>query len=427
MDSTNPTQAAREGQPASADPWDRRGFLKRSALAAMSAALGLEVAFARRMPPGYLPLAFDLPGAAFNIREKHPGMLVLNDKPWNVETPAHLLDDAVTPVEKMFVRNNGLLPEVVDAARWTLTVEGESAKTRRVYTLPELKSGFRHHTYQLTLECGGDGRYGFNPPAAGNQWKEGAVSCAEWTGVRLKDVLQSVGTKPDAVYIGYYGRDRHLSGDPKQVTISRGVPMAKALEDETLLAWAVNGQDIPLIHGYPLRLAIGGWPASVSGKWLDRIVVRNKVHDGAKMDGNDYRVPIHPVEPGSKVPDDQMRIIESMPVRSVLTYPRSGATIRPGKALTVRGHAWAGDLAVAHLHVSIDYGATWQPAALRPPRNRLAWQHWSATLRFPTRGYYEVWARATDSRGVAQPMVIPAWNPGGYLNNAWHRIAVKVA
>jgi DMSO/TMAO reductase YedYZ molybdopterin-dependent catalytic subunit len=185
----------------------------------------------------------------------------------------------------MFVRNNGNPPENIDIKSWTLTIEGESAKTKKTFTLEQLKKQFKQYTYQIQLECGGNGRSGFVPQASGNQWSEGAINCAEWTGVRLKDVLNSVGIKDDAVYIGYFGKDTHLSGDPKKVTISRGVPIKKALEDESLLAWAVNGQEIPLMHGYPLRLILGGWPASVSGKWLEKIVVRNKVHDGEKWMG----------------------------------------------------------------------------------------------------------------------------------------------
>jgi DMSO/TMAO reductase YedYZ molybdopterin-dependent catalytic subunit len=279
----------------------------------------------------------------------------------------------------------------------------------------------------LVLECGGNGRAGYYPPASGNQWQEGAVSCAEWTGVRLKDVLHDVGLKSNAVYIGYYGRDTHLGGDPNKVVISRGVPMAKSLEDETLLAWAVNGKAIPAVHGHPLRLVVGGWPASVSGKWLYKISVRDKIHDGPKMEGDSYRMPKNPVEPGTSVRDEDFKIIESMPVRSVITYPKSGAMFELSKRLEVRGHAWAGDLSVRKIQVSIDFGATWQTCELNPPKNRLAWQHWSTGIRFPSKGYYEIWAMATDSKGVSQPMVIPGWNPKGYLNNACHRIAVKAS
>jgi DMSO/TMAO reductase YedYZ molybdopterin-dependent catalytic subunit len=276
------------------------------------------------------------------------------------------------------------------------------------------------------LECAGNGRAGYYPKTAGNQWTDGAVSCAEWTGVRLKDILADVGLKSDAVYIGYYGSDLHLSQDPKKEVISRGAPMHKALEDETLVAWAMNGKDIPVVHGAPLRLVVGGWPASVSGKWLHTISVRNKVHDGAKMTGKSYRVPIDPVEPGVDPPEDRFRIIESMPVKSLITFPRTGTLLKPGETVALRGHAWAGDRAVRSVEVSMDFGATWQAAKLEAPSNRLAWQHWTAEVKPPRPGYYELWARATDEAGVSQPMVMPQWNPEGYCNNACHRIAVKV-
>ena len=160
------------------------------------------------------------------------------------------------------------------------------------------------------------------------------------------------------------------------------------------------------------------------GKYL---FVRNQVHDGPKMTGSSYRVPCEPVAPGSEVPDEKMCIIESMPVKSLITFPKSGIEHGLDEKLSLRGHAWAGDLSVRAVHVSIDFGATWQKAKLERPVNRLAWQHWQAGVEFPEPGYYEVWARATDSEGRAQPMVLPGWNPKGYLNNACHRIAVQVA
>ncbi|MGR3811568.1 sulfite oxidase [Jiulongibacter sp. NS-SX5] len=404
--------------------WNRRGFLKKSALSAMAAALGTEIVFAKHLPKGLKPVVFQnteeiLPG-------KHPDLVILNDRPWNVETPPHLLNDLITPGDKMFIRNNGLLPENVNPKSWTLTIEGESAKQSKTYTLKELKEKFEHHTYQLTLECGGNGRAGYYPPASGNQWTEGAVSCGQWTGVRLKDVLNDVGVKSDAIYIGYYGKDEHVSGDPDKDPISRGVPIAKAMEDESLIAWSLNGEEIPRMNGYPLRLVFGGWPASCSGKWLEKIVIRNIVHDGAKMTGTSYRVPKTPVEPGTKVPESDFEIIESMPVKSLITFPKSGAMISKGNSLNVNGHAWAGDLEVAAMELSIDFGATWQRVKLDKPANRLAWQHWSGEVTFPKPGYYEVWAKATDVNGKSQPMVIPGWNPKGYLNNSCHRIAIKV-
>ncbi|MDW7690279.1 sulfite oxidase [Flammeovirgaceae bacterium SG7u.111] len=392
----------------------------------MGSVLGAKVAYADLMPAGLIPAALAQTDEPFKLIGKHEGLTILNDRPWNVETPPHLLDDKKTPGDKLFIRNNGVVPKKPDPETWTLTIEGESAKQKKTYTFKELKEKFEHHTFQLTIECGGNGRSEFNPPAKGNQWTTGAVGCPEWTGVKLKDVLMDVGIKEDAVYIGYYGKDTHLSGDPKKVTISRGVPIEKALEEESLIAWALNGEDLPLMNGYPLRLVMGGWPASVSGKWLERIVIRNKEHDGTKMTGMSYRVPCKSVAPGTEVPEDEMCIIESMPVKSLITYPKSGAVIKPERVLEVRGHAWAGDFEVSGMEVSIDFGATWQKCSLEKPVNRLAWQHWEAKIKFPAKGYYEVWAKATDSQGKSQPMVVPGWNPRGYLNNACHRIAVKV-
>ena len=403
----------------------RRNFIRKSSIGAFSALLGVDMVYKELMPKGYLPLALQETDP-FKLFQKDPEMVVLNDKPWNIEAKAHLLNDFVTPNKAMFIRNNGIIPEHIDSTTWTLTVDGESVKTSKEYSLHDLKTKFKSYTYQLTLECGGNGRSEFYPPAKGNQWTVGAVSCANWTGVRLKDVLQDVGIKEDAVYIGYHGADIHLSRNPNKNPISRGAPIAKALQDETLLAFAMNGKPIPLVHGYPLRLVAGGWPASVSGKWLKGISVRNKVHDGEKMGGSAYRVPCETVAPGEKVADENMCIIESMPVKSLITYPKTGAVLKDGNVLTIKGHAWAGELEVAKLEYSIDFGNSWKKAALKKPVNRLAWQHFDARVSFPKKGYYEVWARATDTNGDKQPMLLPGWNPKGYLNNACHRIAVKV-
>lgn len=403
----------------------RRSFVKKATLSSFATLIGTEIIFGSNLLDGYVPLALQEPDP-FKLFAKNKEMVVLNDKPWNIEAQAHLLDDKVTPNSCMFIRNNGLLPDDIDAKNWVLTIDGESVFKEKTYTLSELKSKFKQYTYQLTIECGGNGRSEFNPPAKGNQWTIGAVHCASWTGVRLRDVLEDVGLKNNAVYIGYHATDIHLSRDPKKEPISRGCPMTKALQDETLLAFKMNDEDIPLVHGYPLRLVAGGWPASVSGKWINRISIRNKVHDGTKMTGDAYRVPCKPVAPGEKVKDEDMCIIESMPVKSLITYPKSGAIISQRKELEIRGHAWSGELEVAKMEYSIDFGSTWKTCSIEKPKNRLAWQHFTASVNFPSVGYYEVWARATNTEGIAQPMLLPGWNPKGYLNNACHRIAVKV-
>ncbi len=173
-------------------------------------------------------------------------------------------------------------------------------------------------------------------------------------------------------------------------------------------------------------MIIPGWPGSVSHKWLTRIQLRDVVHDGPKMTGKAYRLPEYPVESGEKVPKDKFKFIESMPVKSLITSPQTGAEISAANpVLEVQGHAWAGDDMVQNLEVSIDFGATWIKADLDSPRNKYAWQDWRAKIKFPMKGYYEVWARATDDNGKQQPFAL-AWNPKGYLNNTMHRISVRV-
>jgi DMSO/TMAO reductase YedYZ molybdopterin-dependent catalytic subunit len=410
------------------DKLSRRGFVKGSGLAAMTAVLGASIPFAKYMPGGLIPAALAQTGESFVIPGKS-GLTILNDRPINAETPAHLLDDLVTPASRLFVRNNGIPPSTwdVDPLQWQIHVEGEACERPQVFTLGDIQQKFKHHTLQLQIECGGNGRSEFQPPANGNQWTTGAIGCPTWTGVRLKDLLLECGVAENAIYVAYEGADSHLSGDPTKQAISRGVPMDKALENESMIVWEMNGEPLPDLHGFPVRMMCAGWPASVSGKWLTRILVRDRIHDGAKMTGQSYRVPCKPVPPGTAVEDEDMCIIESMPVKSLITFPKSGIELGVKKRLGLRGHAWAGDSRVKKVETSIDFGASWQKAKLKKPANRLAWQHWAADVEFLEPGYYEVWARATDDADRSQPMVLPGWNPRGYLNNACHRIAVMVS
>ena len=403
----------------------RRDFLKRAGVAGLASAIGGTIPFANEMAPGVYPeaIAREFGGALKGKR----GLRVLNDRPENAETPVTLLDDEITPNEHHFIRNNGIIPERAwnqDLRGWSLTIHGEVRKSLTL-SMSDLKRKYRSVKRALVIECGGNGRAGYNPPAKGNQWTLGAVGCAEYTGVRLKDVLANAGVKDSAVYIGYYSEDLHLSRAPNKRPISRGVPISKALDENTLLVWEMNGEPLPAYHGFPLRLVCPGWPGSTSGKWLKRIWVRDQVHDGTKMTGSSYRVPKYPVAPGTKVPEEEMEIIEEMPVKSLITRPGTGIETPKEKPLALRGHAWSGYGDVKAMHVSIDFGATWTPAKLSAPRNTYAWQRWNASVRFPKAGYYEVWARATDFRGHMQPMIVPGWNPKGYLNNAMQRIAVK--
>ncbi|MBL9200961.1 MAG: molybdopterin-dependent oxidoreductase, partial [Opitutaceae bacterium] len=283
-----------------ADPGSRRGFLGKLGLVSMSAAVGAKIVFGDKLPAGFIPAARAQSPEPFRIVGKE-GLSVMNDRPLVAETPAHLLDDAITPAKHLFVRNNGHAPapEMLDPDKWTLEIAGESCERPTTFSLKELKAKFQAHTLQMVLECAGNGRSEFNPPATGNQWTTGGVGCPQWTGVRLADVLRHCGIRKDAVYVGYYGADPHLSGDPKKSAISRGVPIKKALEDESLLVFAMNGEALPVQNGHPLRLMFGGWAASTCGKWVKKIVIRDREHDGEKMTGHSYRMPRYPVAPGT--------------------------------------------------------------------------------------------------------------------------------
>jgi DMSO/TMAO reductase YedYZ molybdopterin-dependent catalytic subunit len=406
----------------------RRKLLLGGASAA-AVMLAVDIPFLGNLPKGLQLAAFAgedeilLDGDA--LIAARPGMTVLNRRPINIEGTAHILDDAVTPAAKLFVRNNGTLPDYDEhpAADWTLTIDGE-VETKLTLTIADLKRDFEVVKKQLWLECGGNGRKYYEPGASGNQWSLGAVGCPEWTGVRLKDVLAKAGVKPGAVYTAHHSVDGHLSGDPDKVPISRGVPIEKAMTDDCLIAFAMNGAPLPVLNGYPLRLVVPGWPGSCSQKWLKRIQIRDQIHDGTKMTGNAYRMPAYPVSPGTEVPKEDMVIIHEMPVKSLVTFPVTGSRTDVGKAFEVGGHAWSGQGDVARMQVSVDFGATWQDAVLDKPTNKFAWQQWRANITLDKAGYYEVWARATDHTGVAQPSVVPGWNPKGYLNNMQHRIAV---
>lgn len=412
----DPVKADKEFFGRIANP-DRRGFLNRAGLATMATMVGASIPFHKNMPAGLIPAAL----AQGNALQGKDGLTLLNDRPVNAETPPELLDDPITPTSRHFIRNNGVPPEDVDPATWTLTIDGHVDNPMKL-TIAELREQFKVHTMALTLECGGNGRGFFDPPASGNQWTYGAVACSEWTGVKLKDVLKKAGVKDNVVYTAHYGADTHLSGDPNKLPISRGVPIKKAMTDNVLIAFEMNGQPLHPMNGAPLRLVVPGWPASTAQKWLHRIQLREIVHDGPKMTGSSYRVPAYPVSAGQEVPKGDFVIIERMPVKSLVTFPANGASV--GMSTEVRGHAWSGDRKIKRLHISTDFGATWTKADLDRPVNTGAWQNWRAQVTFPQAGYYEIWARATDSEGEMQPHAIN-WNPKGYLNNTMHRVGVR--
>ena len=264
---------------------------------------------------------------------KDPGLVVLSEQPLTAETPAHLLDDDTTPAARLFVRNNGDPPAAVDASTWTLRIDGEAVERPLELSLAELRSEFENHTLALQLECAGNGRAFYAPSVAGSQWTTGAIALPA---LHRRAAARRAGARRRQART----RSTSATGAPTaraaarsdEVPISRGVPIAKAMEDETLLAWAIDGEPLPLLHGAPLRLVCPGWPGSASGKWLRRIAVRDRVHDGAKMTGHSYRMPCSPVAPGAEVAEADMCILEAMPVKSLITRPATGVDARRRQA-----------------------------------------------------------------------------------------------
>ena len=398
----------------------RRGFIKKHSQIMLSASLASYFSIPMNVVPLYANDILKID----NIHKKND-LTILNDRPINAETPPHLLDDPITSTNRHFVRNNGIMPDLSsnEISNWKLRIEG-NVKNPKIYSIKDLKNNFEVITKSLQLECGGNGRAFFKPPALGNQWSYGAISCSEWTGVRLSDVIKSSGIKPSSIYTGHYGADLHLSGDTNKSALSRGVPIKKALNANNIIAFAMNNEEIPLIHGSPLRLICPGWPGSTSQKWLNKIELLDHVHDGTKMTGKSYKVPILPIKPGENVDISDLKIIESMPVKSLITFPKTGLQ-HTSHNLNIRGHAWAGDKQVKEVRISIDYGATWIKANLSNPVNKYAWQNWGLNLNFPSKGYFEIWSRAIDENNISQPFDI-SWNPKGYLNNSVHRIYINI-
>lgn len=352
------------------------------------------------------------------LRRLKPGLHVYEEEALNAEPALALLDEPITPVDSFFIRNNGHLPEI-DDSDWTLTVDGEVERPV-AWTVEGLRQRFETVTVTAVLECAGNGRSQFSPATDGLQWRLGAVGCARWTGVRLADVIEHAGPKPSAVYTGHHAPDRQV-GKPDKPALSRGLPMVKALAPETLIAFAMNDEPLPRLHGGPLRIVAPGYPGSAWQKWLDRISLRPFEHDGEKMRGTDYRLPVEPLRPGDKLDTADFAVITDMPVKSLVTTPVDGFVARTGDRLKVGGFAWSGAVRLAGLELSYDGGESWQEVPLQPGEGDFAWRRFETEVSADRAGPFTIMTRARDVAGNSQPMEI-AWNPRGYCNNQVQRV-----
>jgi DMSO/TMAO reductase YedYZ molybdopterin-dependent catalytic subunit len=231
-------------------------------------------------------------------------------------------------------------------------------------------------------------------------------------------VLADAGLLEYAFYLGFESLD-HEVGRPGRAALSRGLPLTKALAHETLIAFAMNGRPLDLLHGAPLRIVAPGFPGSAWQKWLSGIRVLDHEHSGAKMTGTDYRMPRRPMRPGMPLDAVPFDVITDMPVKSLITNLEEGFEARG--ALEVSGWAWSGQRPLARVEISCDGGVSWRPAKLEPGPGPWAWRRFHASGLTPRPGPVTVMARARDAADNAQPLT-PPWNPRGYLNNAVQRV-----
>ena len=363
--------------------------------------------------PGTVSNADVLKGKDMSVFKVH------SERPLTGSVPAEAHDFDVTPTDRMFIRNNLLTPDI-DAAQHKLTIKGLVDK-ELTFSVDELKRTFKAVTLQAMLECAGSGRTGFQPTPRGTPWSPtGGMGCPKWTGVRLADVLRAAGVKANAVHVAGQGAD--FGAVPTLAPVIRSIPMSKAMEENTLIAWDMNGAPLPKVHGYPIRLLVPGWAGSASTKWLHTLTVLDAPFKGTYMDDS-YRIPRYPVAPGERMPKDAVST-EAWPVKSMITAPAPNAKFRVGEPILVRGKAWVGEGAIERVEISLDEGVTWQ-AAHDPRGDKYAWRGFRFLHRPQRPGYQTFLARAWDDKGNAQPLVSP-WNPLGYFWNGVHRVGVTV-
>lgn len=353
------------------------------------------------------------------IEGKDPRLIQRSGRPPDYETPVALLDPFLTPNEHFYVRSHMPAPASVDARTWTLEVDGEVATPLRL-TVPDLQR-MPATSLTVTLECAGNGRAFFEPPVAGIQWQKGAVGTARWTGVRLRDVLQRAGVKDTGTFVTMNGGDLPLGTMPDFI---RQLPMAKAMQADTLIAWEMNGQPLPPAHGFPLRMIVPGWEGAYAVKWLNALRVLDRSFDGFWV-ATGYRYPTRVVSPGTPVDAKDMAPLTGLVVKSLITTPLDGARVAPG-LVVVGGWAWAGDRDIARVEVSTDRGATWQNATLTGTQAPYTWRRFEYAFRTVKAESILVMSRATDSAGLTQPMVAQ-WNPSGYLWNQPDGIWITVS
>ena len=334
-----------------------------------------------------------------------------------LETPMSVFGEGlITPNDRFFVRWNWPMPTEVKAGAHRVAVGG-AVKQAVSLTLKEIAAAGEHVSVVAINQCAGNGRGLSEPRVTGTQWGNGAMGCAKWTGVRLKDVLAKAGVSEGATRVRFAGLDVPLTDGAPQFI--KSIPLDIAQRDDVLVAWGMNDEPLPLLHGFPLRIVVPGWFSTYWVKMLSTIEVLTG-EDESYYVAKSYRIPAAPVTPADK--DFPTVPITAMPPRAFITSHADGAVVAKGQPLTIEGIAFGGDCALARVDL---VGEGWEvPCTLGPDEHGpYAFRGWSVTLPNVPDNPNTLGARATNAKGAVQPDAL-AWNPSGYARNVIERITL---
>jgi sulfite dehydrogenase len=360
------------------------------------------------------------------VLEALPGkapLIKLSYRPPNYESPMDVFRQAVTPNDHFFVRYHLADIPQIDAAKWSLRIGGTNPVT---LSLADLKSGFETVEITAVCQCSGNRRGLSDPHVAGVEWGYGAMGNARWKGVRLKDVLAKAGIPADTVEIVMNGADGPLSA--KTPDFVKSLPLARATDPNTLIAFEMNGQPLPHWNGFPARLVVPGWTATYWMKHLVELTPVSKPFDGFWMKGA-YRVPLGLFPSVDRFVTQETAVntpITEIMVNSLVTAPVNGARVKAGQSVRVSGIAWDSGKGIDRVAISTDGGKTWSDAVLGADLGRFSFREWSFEVAKPKRGPLKIMALASNKAGQSQVMS-PIFNPPGYHHNAVQTVAVDVA
>lgn len=345
-------------------------------------------------------------------------------RPPNYETPLADLRSELTANDKFFVRYHLAQIPDVDASTWRLRVSGESAVKPREWSLDQLKRGFETVSIVAVNQCSGNRRGLFMPRVPGVQWQHGAIGNAKWTGIRLRDVLKQAGVRGDALEVVLDGADGALL--PATPDFVKSLPLDRALDENTLIAFEMNGQPLPHLNGAPARLVVPGWTATYWMKHLTDVRIIPKAFDGFWMKSG-YRIPTNAF-PGARFASQERpdtTPITDILVNSLVTSHVSGERLARGRPTELSGWAWDNGAGIASVEVSQDAGRSWRPATLGRDLGRYSWRSFRWPLDTAKAGSLAVSVRATSRSGATQPEKLTP-NPSGYHHNIIQTVLLEV-